>query len=299
MRELMSSSQRVTQLFLIALVVIASSAGAHTLFFKANSFYVPPGKDVIIPLFNGTFLENENKVTIARFADARIISPDGASIPIRDEQWFIDDSNLTSLVARFEKPGNYVVALGTKPMKTRMTAEDFNFYLKYEGLLDDMKERNRLGEQGVAAAETYSKFTKAIFQAGEIESNNFDEAVGHPIEIVPLTNPFTLEVGASLVIRVLKDSIPLAGALVYASDEESYVMNSEESFEEPVAVRTDKDGLAEVPIQNSGRWYVRVIDLSRISDSEHWYSGILVALGVEEPRIAFESLWATLTFEVR
>lgn len=283
----------------VIMVVVASGAYGHTLFLKPESFRVPVGQQVVIPLLNGTFLENENKVTVARFSDAQMVSPDGSKISIEEKQWVIDDSNLTSLVTSFVEPGNYVVAVGTKPMLARIAAADFSFYLKYEGLFDDLEERRRLDEQEIAAAERYSKFAKAIIQAGDVQSDNFDEVVGHPIEIVPLTNPFDIETGDSLVVRVLRDSKPLAGELVYASGDKDYVKNAEGIFEESVAVRTDEDGLAEIPIQSPGRWFVRAIDLSRTGDSEHWYSDILVALGVEEPRVAYESFWATLTFEVR
>ena len=106
-------------------------------------------------------------------------------------------------------------------------------------------------------------------------------------------------VAGIVTVRVLKNGEPLTDELVYASNEDHQEVNSEGVLDELVAVRTNSEGLAQIPIDRPGRWYVRTIELTRLSDSEYWYSGILVKLGVEEQRISYESSWATLTFEVR
>jgi uncharacterized GH25 family protein len=50
-----------------------------------------------------------------------------------------------------------------------------------------------------------------------------------------------------------------------------------------VQTRTTDNGVAEIEISRSGRWYIRVIRM----------------LPVAEEGVDYESSWATLTFEVR
>jgi uncharacterized GH25 family protein len=180
-----------------------------------------------------------------------------------------------------------------------MGADKFNYYLRYEGLTEDLNERDALSESSVGAAEKYAKFAKAVVQVGGAATQNFDSVLGHPLEIIPLNNPVGLQVGDSFRVRVLKYGEPLVGELIFATHEGHYEASEEGIFDELVKGRTDDNGEFEFTISEAGRWYVRLIELTRTGDSEHWYSGILVSLGVEEARIPYESLWATLTFEIR
>lgn len=285
--------------FLIALVTMISvQAAGHTLFIKPDSFYFEKGQDVDVAMLNGTFELSEAKVITSRMRDVLVVAPDGARIDVADEQWS-HDGNLTILSTSFEQTGNYVIGVGTRPAMIRMTPDEFNFYLRYEGLEDDTVERKNLGEDGLGAAERYTKFAKAIIQVGEGQSENYATVLNYPVEIVPLVNPYSLATGDKFRARILKNGQPLIGALIYATHEGHYELSDEGIYDELVRVRSDDDGEIEFVIKDAGRWYVRFIDIDRTGDKEHWYSGILVSLGAEEPRIPYESLWATLTFEIR
>ena len=272
--------------------------GAHTLCIKPSSLYLPLDEDVIIPLFNGTFVLSENKVAIRRLDGVAIVTPGGETHVPGEEQWY-HDGGVTTLKARFSETGNYVIGLGTRPMQARIEPENFNFYLRYEGLDDDAQERQDLHETEFGAAERYSKFAKAIVQVGDRPSDNFSARLGHPVEIVPLKNPYTLELGNAFTAQVLLNGEPLAGELIYATHEGFYEQSEEGIYQELVRLRSDDNGMIEFPISASGRWYVRFIHLTRLGDREAWYSDFLVWLGVEDRRIPYRSLWATLTFEIR
>ena len=277
---------------------LAVQAGAHTLFIKADSFFVEPGQDVVIPVINGTFETAEARIQSGRMQDARIVGPNGNEADIDDGQWS-HSGKLTKLTASFEQPGNHVIGIASRAAIARITPENFNFYLRYEGLDDEDKERQQLEETDVAAAERYQKYAKAIIQVGAETSDNFDAVFGYPVEIVPLVNPYELTRGDTFRARILRDREPLANELIYATHEGHYDMSAEGIFDELVKVRSDANGEIEFVLEDAGRWYVRFIDLERTGDQEHWYSGMLVAVGAEEPRIPYRSAWATLTFEIR
>ncbi len=49
------------------------------------------------------------------------------------------------------------------------------------------------------------------------------------------------------------------------------------------SVRTDKDGMLKVKLIGSGKWYAKFINMVKIDD----------------PKLNYESKWATLTFEIK
>lgn len=283
---------------LIASLLLVLQASAHTLFFKPASFYVDPGQEVTIPLLNGDFITSVNRIPAKRRAEVVILAPDGTKADIADEHWSYA-GKISNLSTVFEQSGNYVIGLGTRPKIARITPENFNFYLRYEGLDDNAEERVEFAETSIGAAERYAKFAKAIIQVGNVQSQNVTAKFGHPVEIVPLVNPYTLDIGDTFRAQILKDGKPLVNELIYATHEGHYDLSEDGIFDELVKVRSNEQGEVEFVLEAAGRWYVRFIHLNRIGDKEHWYSGMLVSLGVEEPRIPYESLWATLTFEIR
>jgi hypothetical protein len=225
------------------------------------------------------------------------VAPGGEELDVDNSQWSYDDT-VSNLTATFDLAGNYVIGVATRPSIIRIAADNFNFYLRYEGLDDDAEERSERAETNIGAAERYAKFSKAILQVGEGQSDNFGALLGYPVEIVPLQNPYALRKGDVFRARILKDGEPLANELVYATHEGFYELSGEGIFEELVRVRSDENGEVEFVLAEEGRWYIRFIDLTRMGDEEHWYSSLLIFLGADEPRIPYKSLWATLTFEV-
>ena len=279
------------------LAFLAMQVGAHTLFFKPATFFVAQGQEVTIPLLDGTFETSASRIMTSRMDDVTIVAPGGDELDVDNSQWSYDDK-ISNLTVTFGLVGNYVIGIATRPSIIRIAADNFNFYLRYEGLDDDAQERNERGETNIGAAERYAKFSKAILQVGEDRSDNFGALLGYPVEIVPLQNPYALRKGDVFRARILKDGQPLANELVYATHEGHYEISDEGIFEELVRVRSDENGEVNFVLAEEGRWYIRFIHLTRMGDEEHWYSGLLIFLGADEPRIPYESLWATLTFEV-
>ena len=284
--------------YCLLLLLIATTANGHTLFIKPASFYFSPFQSEPIPLINGTFVQSQSKVITSRMTGVTIVTPDGSRLVPEESDWRHED-NTTVLDMQFDGPGNYVIGVGTKPRKIHVTAEDYNHYLMYEGLADDAEERRQLQEEGVGATERYAKFAKAIVQVGHEPTDSYANVLGHRVEIVPLVNPYVINSGQRFRAQILKDGEPLADELVFATHEGFYELNANGRYEEIATLRSDDNGIIELDLAAPGRWYFRFIHLTRLGDAEYWYSNFLVWLGVEERRISYESLWATLTFEVR
>ena len=195
---------------LIAFVLFSS----HVMYLKLDSYFLKPNTSATIQLFNGTFDKSENVIDRDRMLDASLLG-NGKRIKVADSQWTEKDS-ITFLNFQTGKPGTWVAAISTAPRSIEMNSEAFNTYLEHEGILDMMASRKENKERDDAAIEKYSKHVKTIFQVGDKRTDDWKKALGYPIEFVPLDNPYGLNTGDSIRVKLLFKGEPLANQLVYA-----------------------------------------------------------------------------------
>jgi uncharacterized GH25 family protein len=91
-----------------------------------------------------------------------------------------------------------VVGASLSPRQIALSGEDFNSYLKEDGIPNVLDARTRNGELGRAVRERYQKHVKAILQVGDARTNTFRTVLGYPAEIVPMGNPYRSRIGDTL-----------------------------------------------------------------------------------------------------
>jgi uncharacterized GH25 family protein len=260
-----------------ALLLVAASAAAHDLFLRARDYFLAQNSAVELLVLNGTFDESEGPVTRDRIRDISLVAPAGTTHP--DTGAWHPRGDTTYLRFRTAESGTYVVGASVLPRVLALSADDFNQYLRSDGIADVLDARRRAGELGKAARERYSKHVKAVLQVGEKRTDQYRTLLGYPAELVPLENPYTLVAGDSLEVRALVDGSSVSGQLVLAGGRSAGGKVIAES-----SARTDAQGVAHVLIHSPGQWYVKFIHMVRVpADRE----------------VDYESKWATLTFEVR
>ena len=203
----------------IAIVVCLVVGGvsllyAHDLFLKLDNYFLDPHTSVGVVVLNGTFTSTEAPLVADRIADISVVSPDGIA-NLDTNAWSVrGDSSFLAL--RTGDAGTYVVGVSTRRRNLDIPAEAFNAYLEEDGMTDVLQARRRNNELGKSVTERYAKHVKAIFQVGAVRSNVFNTPLGYPAEIVPLQNPYALEVGSELRVRCLVDGKPVANQAVIA-----------------------------------------------------------------------------------
>ena len=255
---------------------------AHDLSLKLETFFLKPHANVSIALFNGTFEKNENAISRDRMLDVGIVGPEDERIHPDTSQWR-DVGPKALLDFKTGEPVTYVVGVSTARRIVHLSANEFNEYFKHDGVLDILAHRERRNELDKDARERYSKHVKAIIQVGEKRTSGFSARLGYPVEIVPLQNPYELNRGDTLEVRVLKDGKALANQLLYASYEGFHAHDDEGGHREAIQTRTDDNGLARLELAESVRGYIRLIHMEK----------------VQEEGVDYESNWATLIFEVQ
>lgn len=264
---------------IVALTIVIGmfQAGfAHDLFLKLDSFFASVGDKLSIKVLNGSFMASEGAVSYQRLADLSVVSPSGNRTKPAEND-FTKDNNTAFLGLKPTEAGNYLVGLSTMTREIDLDGKSFNEYLTEDGIPDILAERQRDNELEKSVRERYSKHVKTLIQVGEKQMGNFNQRLGYPVEIVPKNNPYKLRPGDKFKFICLKDGKPLANQYVMSGYDDGTNLRMAEN------IRTDKNGVGRVTLNAPGKWYVKFIQMTKLND----------------PKINYESKWATFTFEIK
>ncbi len=268
------------RLLAVLTLFAAGPAGAHDMFLVVPDHDVAVGAEVVVALYNGTFDESLNVIDRERMADVTVVDGRGAVSHPPAESW-TEEGDETRLPVQAGVSGTWLVGVSTLPRVLELTAEEFDEYLEHDGVLDVLEAR-RADPRPDAVRERYSKHVKTILTVGGESSESWGARLGYPIEIVPLADPAVLTPGDELEVLVLHDGQPAAGQLLHASHEGYHGHSDTGGHREAVTTRTDDAGKARIDLSHAGRWYARLIRM----------------LPSPEDDVDYESVWATLTFEI-
>ncbi|HVF47276.1 MAG TPA: DUF4198 domain-containing protein [Pyrinomonadaceae bacterium] len=257
-------------------VLAVVPALAHDLFLKLDSFFAAVDQRVTIKILNGSFMASEGAVRYERLADLTLVSPSGArSKPSEADFTMVDKTS--HLTIQPNESGNYLIGLSTMPREIDLEAKSFNEYLVEDGIPDTLAERERDKELEKNIRERYSKHVKTLFQVGNKQTGNYNKVLGYPVEIVPRSNPYKLKAGDTFEFLCLKDGKPLANQYVMTGHDDGTNLRIGAN------IRTDNKGIGKVKLTDTGKWYVKFINMTKLTD----------------PKINYESKWATFTFEIK
>ncbi len=262
---------------LALLLVVVTALAAHDLFLKPAVFFLAPDTPSHALIVNGTFTRSENSIPWDRVRDVSVVGPAGRSH--LDVSAWSDKGDTSVLRFTAGATGTYVLGVSTLPRELRLEAKDFNAYLESDGVPDILAARRKSGEIGKAARERYHKHIKALVQVGDTRSDAYSTTLGYPAELIPLANPYALESGAPLRLRVLVDGKPVPG---------QYVVSGGRTLAgariAAIGYRSDSAGIVHIPSRAPGQWYVKFIHMAKV---------------VGDTTVDYESKWASLVFELR
>ena len=259
----------------ILLLVSATLLLAHDLFLKLETYFVPPNASIRVAVLNGSFAASEGPVTPDRLLDLSLVGPVQRRAIARTAWKPSGDS--TWLTVQTGAAGTYVIGASLSPRQIALTADEFNSYLKEDGIPDILNARTLNGELGVAVRERYQKHVKAVLQVGDTRTEAYAAVLGYPAEIIPLSNPYAAKIGDTLAVRALVDGKPIASQMLLSGGERDGQAIAENW------ARSDTAGVARFALTEAGKWYIKFIRMVPVSGDS----------------VNYESKWATLTFEVR
>ncbi|HMX41284.1 MAG TPA: DUF4198 domain-containing protein, partial [Saprospiraceae bacterium] len=184
------------------------------------------------------------------------------------------ESDSAYLDLRFNEEGTHMVAMSSQNAYIELDAQKFNAYLEEDGLSDVLEHRRKTHTDTMPARELYCRYAKAIVQVSEPMSATFGQKVGTPLEILPITNPYALQLGERMSIKVLYKGEPAQNKLVK-------VWHRQPGGTRQQNLRTNMKGNLSFPVDGRGVWMVSLVHMVPAADST---------------QADWQSHWATLTF---
>jgi uncharacterized GH25 family protein len=256
---------------LATLILSSASLAAHDMWIEPTAFLPDAGKIIGLKLRVGQDLLGDPIPRDPSLIDQFISVDSTGRKPVVGR----DGADPAGLV-RVAAPGLLIVGYKSNPSPVVLPAAKFNQYLTEEGLEAIAELRARRRQTGSDAREVFSRCAKSLISSGTPTDTEADRALGFPLELVTLKNPYTLRAGEDLPVSLMYEGHPLQGALVVA-------MNRANPSAKLTA-RTDKNGRVTFKLPESGMWLIKSVHM------------IPAAAGVNAD---WASFWASVTFEMR
>jgi uncharacterized GH25 family protein len=268
--------------------LFAARLSASDFWLTLNPFVVTSGEWAIATIGQGDAFPMATVPMDARQIDRIVIvRPQGTRTT--NDQWNLRPELLKYLAfdvhLSAKQAGTAVVAVSTKQEYAKVGPKAFTNYLRSVRLDAIVAERQRRGEGVRSGRERFTVQPKALMRVGTPPADAPSQAVravGAPLvlEIVPARDPYTLKAGDPLPVQVLFRGAPVADAPVVAT----HVTFRGRAGEYAWSGRTDPTGRASIPLTAAGQWLVRAVHMRRIDG---------------DPKADWESVWASLNFELR
>ncbi len=252
-----------------ALSMTALTANAHEFWIDPEEYQVPAGQTVTANLRNG-----ENFV--------------GGSLAWFDHWRVRSEARLDEVTPLEGRSGDFP-AISHEPMgegllrlvhQTNVDLLTYKEPAKFQRFLDHKDlDASALPDLAYPFREGYARYTKALVAVGHGAGQ--DDVAGLEIEFVAQKNPYVEDVSAGLPVVLIYQDAPRADAQVE-------VFEKAPDGEVTISLlRTDAQGVVLVPVQ-AGHTYLLDSVVLRLPDA---------ALAAEKD-IAWETLWAALTFQM-
>lgn len=250
------------------------SARAHEVWIEPERFQVEAGAPTSVNVKNGERFIGQALVYLPsdfkRFEQR--LGP--AAKPIDGRMGDTPTARVT-----FAKPGLHTLLYrSTASTLSYERWEKFARFVKHKAFKDVSVRHEARGLPRTGFKEVYTRFAKALVAVGHGRGN--DQRIGLETEIVAMANPFRTA-GGSLPVQVLYRGKPRTGAQV------EIFRKTPEGTVKIETVKTDARGIARVPIEGGAIYLIDAVVLREPS-----------AAVAKETGAVWETLWASLTFEV-
>jgi hypothetical protein len=177
---------------------------------------------------------------------------------------------------RVTEPGLLILGYQSRPSPIVVPAAKFNQYLKEEGLDAIAELRARRNQTSSEAREIFSRCAKSLVRYGMPADAQADRALGFTLELVAEKNPYLMQAGQDLPVRLTYEGRPIPGVLVVAMNRANPMAK--------IMARTDKKGGVTFRLPEGGIWLIKAVHMIPAPDGAN---------------AEWASFWASLTFELK
>lgn len=244
---------------------------AHEFWLQPERFIYKRGETINLRFWVGENFEGENWKGSRANAQRLTVYFRGVPDDITDKLSETDEGDSLQL-SQFDE-GTTLVAFHSTNKFIQLDSAKFNEYLKEDGLEEAMQYRNEHQETDSSGKEYYQRSVKTIIQVGKAK-DNISYATGLPLDIIPLTNPYSLSNDQPVTVQVLFQKQPLANQLIK-------VWNRYQKTTIKNEYRTNEKGEFSFPVNTRGKWMVSTVEMVPL---EH------------DPLANWQSYWGSCTW---
>lgn len=265
-------------LAVVTSLALVTAAAAHEFWIEPETFRPRVDQNIGIRLFVGDGFPGEPRPRDPRRLEKFVVAGAVWESPIPGA-----DGEDPAGIHRFSRPGVHVLGYRSTPVQHTMEAEKFEAYLKDEGLPHIVAQRAERGESAKPGRERFSRCAKCIVSVGDptAADTGYARTLAMPAELTPVDNPYLKTAGTEYAVRLTHEGKPAPAAVVkvFCKTRPGVVLD----------VTTDQDGVARFTPDTPGMWLVGNVYMRPVPPA---------ADGSPNPEADWDSLWASLTFEV-
>jgi uncharacterized GH25 family protein len=186
-----------------------------------------------------------------------------------------DTTKRPALDVTLATEGTHLLVMQSNNAYLALNAEEFNAYLKEDGIEDILELRTKTNTLTKDSREHYQRNTKLLLQCGALADDTYKINAGLPVEIIPVSNPYSAKVGDELQFKVLFENKPLGFSLVkvwHKAEGKTFLQN----------IYTDKDGFVTTRISGKGSWMLSCVKM----------------VASKKPEADWQSYWGSLVFGI-
>jgi uncharacterized GH25 family protein len=262
--------KHIITIFLIFLLLGAASA--HEFWLLPRKFKYNVGEKMVIDFMVGEGFEGEYwDLSKHQVEKLTLFNRLGET----NQLPYINRTAGSNMEYAFNNVGTYLITLESNQAFIELEPSEFEAYLKEDGLDYIIEDRQARGERNMKSRELYSRFAKLLVQVGDKTDDTYKKKTGLKFEIVPSQNPYDLKSGDYMDCKVYYRGNPEPHTLVKVwshAGNRIFLQN----------IYTESDGSIRFPISSTGPWMVSTVKMIRSSS----------------PKAEWESMWASLVFEI-
>jgi uncharacterized GH25 family protein len=244
----MKRIQRITLFFVLLISLVAQ---AHEFWLQPDKFFYRRGEVLKLNFMVGENFAGE-RWDLKRHRLVRFDHHAGNDSKGLIEEVVPGEGN--NLELKLEREGTHLFVMQSNNAFIELDAEQFNAYLKEDGLEDIIEYRAKTNSQSKGAKEYYQRCAKLLVQVGSTTDETFSKRTGTPIEIIPVKNPYALKPGAEMKFQVVFEGKPLEFSLVK-------VWNRKDNRTTVQNIYTEKNGTFTTRLSNTGMWMVSCVKM--------------------------------------
>ena len=250
-------------LLITVITFFVSSILAHEFWLQPEKFMYTPGEHINVRFWVGEDFDGSNwSGNHGKVKSLQLWLEDITD----DIAGQVGNEKGDSLQLSIFDEGTAMITFNSTNSFIRLDAAKFNTYLTEDGLTGALDYRRNHHELDTAGREYYQRSVKTLVQVGN-RKTTVSRATGLPLDIIPLSNPYTVKNGDSLTIKLLFQKQPLANQLVY-------IWQRVNGKTAKTFFHTDTKGHLGFVVQTKGMWMVSAVHMQHLDNdtTANWQS---------------------------